>query len=417
MPTVAARWTVAVTRGGVAVRGSPYAVTVIPGATSAAHSLLVCGDAAVVAGTVGANCPLLASGSVAGTPAPFYAVAKDAWNNTNSLVTAVDGDAFYFSAIGSVDAMEVNEWKPAEAVLDADRGGTGWYGGSFTTNVTGAVTLRLTLGAELVAERLVSVVPGPISPAKCVAVSAGVPTAVAGESYAVHFTARDANANALVSGGEALTMNVSRVGAEASDASNVAVALTDNDDGTYSGSFSVTKSGDFSFTPFGDDSLAGFTVTKFTVKAAARSLSRTTPRGAQTYVPGPFVAGVAGTFFITFRDRFDNVRYDSGGLTDGALRLTVTSPDGLDTDVDYNETYYNETYADDVSMRGTFEVVFTAHVAGTLAIAFVDADGVSLVNAATNRPYTALVAPAALDASRTELFGACLLYTSPSPRD
>ena len=328
VPTVAARWTVAVTRGGVAVRGSPYAVTVIPGATSAAHSLLVCGDAAVVAGTVGANCPLLASGSVAGTPAPFYAVAKDAWNNTNSLVTAVDGDAFYFSAIGSVDAMEVNEWKPAEAVLDADRGGTGWYGGSFTTNVTGAVTLRLTLGAELVAERLVSVVPGPISPAKCVAVSAGVPTAVAGESYAVHFTARDANANALVSGGEALTMNVSRVGAEASDASNVAVALTDNDDGTYSGSFSVMKSGDFSFTPFGDDSLAGFTVTKFTVKAAARALSRTTPRGAQTYVPGPFVAGVAGTFFITFRDRFDNVRYDSGGLTDGALRLTVTSPDG-----------------------------------------------------------------------------------------
>ena len=406
VPTVAARWTVAVTRGGVAVRGSPYAVTVIPGATSAAHSLLVCGDAAVVAGTVGANCPLLASGSVAGTPAPFYAVAKDAWNNTNSLVTAVDGDAFYFSAIGSVDAMEVNEWKPAEAVLDADRGGTGWYGGSFTTNVTGAVTLRLTLGAELVAERLVSVVPGPISPAKCVAVSAGVPTAVAGESYAVHFTARDANANALVSGGEALTMNVSRVGAEASDASNVAVALTDNDDGTYSGSFSVMKSGDFSFTPFGDDSLAGFTVTKFTVKAAARSLSRTTPRGAQTYVPGPFVAGVAGTFFITFRDRFDNVRYDSGGLTDGALRLTVTSPDGLDTDVDYEATYYNETYAEDVSMRGTFEVVFTAHVAGTLAIAFVDADGVSLVNAATNRPYTALVAPAALDASRTELFGA-----------
>jgi hypothetical protein len=305
-----------------------------------------------------------------------------------------------------VDAMEVNEWAPAEAVLDADRGGTGWYSGSFATDVTGAVTLRLTLGAELVAERLVSVVPGPISPAKCVAVSAGVPTAVAGESYAVHFTARDAFANALVSGGEALTMNVSRVGAEASDASNVAVALTDNDDGTYSGSFSVTKSGDFSFTPFGDDSLAGFTVTTFIVTAAARSLSRTTPRGAQTYVPGPFVAGVAGTFFITFRDRFDNVRYDSGGLTDGALRLTVTSPDGLDTDVDYNATYYDETYAADVSMRGTFEVVFTANVAGTLAIAFVDADGVSLVNAATNRPYTALVAPAALDASRTELFGA-----------
>ena len=408
VPTVAARWTVAVTRGGVAVRGSPYAVTVIPGATSAAHSLLACGDAAVVAGTVGANCPLLASGSVAGTKAWFYAVAKDKWNNTNSLVTAVDGDAFYFSAIGGVDAMGVNEWAPAAAVLDADDGGTGWYSGSFATDVAGAVTLRLTLGAELVAERLVSVVPGPISPAKCVAVSAGVPTAVAGESYAVHFTARDAFGNALVSGGEALTMNVSRVGAEASDASNVAVALTDNDDGTYSGSFSVTKSGDFSFTPFGDDSLAGFTVTTFVATAAARSLSRTTPRGAQTYVPGPFVAGVPGVFFLTFRDRFDNVRYDSGGLTDGnaTLRLTVTSPDGLDTDVDYDAKYYDETYAADVSMRGTFEVVFTANVAGTLAIAFVDADGVSLVNAATNRPYTALVAPAALDASRTELFGA-----------
>ena len=296
----------------------------------------MCGDAAVVAGTVGANCPLLASGSVAGTPAPFYAVAKDAWNNTNSLVTAVDGGAFYFSAIGSVDAPEVNEWKPAEAVLDADRGGTENWCGSFTTNVTGAVTLRLTLGAELVAgPARLRACPARFRPRSASRRSAGVPTAVAGESYAVHFTARDANANALVSGGEALTMNVSRVGAEASDASNVAVALTDNDDGTYSGSFSVTKSGDFSFKPFGDDSLAGFTVTKFTVKAAARVLSRTTPRGAQTYVPGPFVAGVAGTFFITFRDRFDNVRYDSGGLTDGALRLTVTSPTAGDTDVDY----------------------------------------------------------------------------------
>jgi hypothetical protein len=192
VPTVAATWSVFVTRGGAPVRGSPYLMTVIPGVTSAAHSLLACGDNDVVAGTTQVNCPLLSSGSVAGKNAPFYAVAKDAWNNTNAAVTAVDGDAFYFSAIASLDAMAVNFWAPAVAVLDADGLGTGWYHGSFDTNVTGHVTLRLTLGEELVAKRVVTVAPGAISPSKCVAVSLGVPNATAGETYAVHLTARDA---------------------------------------------------------------------------------------------------------------------------------------------------------------------------------------------------------------------------------
>ena len=438
VPTVAATWRVDVTRGGIAVRGSPYTMTVIPGATSAEHSLLACGDAAAAPGTDGANCPLLAPGSVAGASAPFYAVAKDAWNNTNALVTEVDGNAFYFSAIGASDAMGVNMWAPAESVTKADGGGTGWYRGEFKTDVAGDVTLRLTLGEFLVKERVVHVVPGPISPAKCVAVSAGVPTAVAGEAYAVSLAARDVKGNALVSGGEVLTMNVSRVGAAAADASNVAVPLTDNDDGTYSGSFLVERSGAFSFTPFGDGILAGFTPTTFQVVAAARWLPRTTARGSDTYVPGPFVAGVNGTFFLTFRDRFDNVRYDSGGLTDGALRLTVTRPDGTDAAVAYSDaaptdnddgtysgsflvetsetsgafgfapefTYYDETYSADVSMRGAFEITFVANVSGTLVIAFVDADGVSLVNSATNRPYTAVVSPAPLDRGRTKLFGA-----------
>jgi len=397
VPTVAATWSVFVTRGGAPVRGSPYLMTVIPGVTSAAHSLLACGDNDVVAGTTQVNCPLLSSGSVAGKNAPFYAVAKDAWNNTNAAVTAVDGDAFYFSAIASLDAMAVNFWAPAVAVLDADGLGTGWYHGSFDTNVTGHVTLRLTLGEELVAKRVVTVAPGAISPSKCVAVSLGVPNATAGETYAVHLTARDAFGNDLVSGGEALTMNVSRVGAEVTDASNVAVALLDNDDGTYSGSFVVEKTGAFSFTPFGDASLAGFDVTKFSVVAAARSLPHTTVRGSATYHPGPFVAGVAGTFFLTFRDRFGNARYDSGGLTDGALTLTVTSSDGASLAA----VNHSSSYAD-----GAFEITFTATVAGTLVIAFVDHDEVSLVNAATNRPYVAVVSPATADVAKTSLFGA-----------
>ena len=70
-------------------------------------------------------------------PAPFYAVAKDAWNNTNALVTEVDGNAFYFSAIGASDAMGVNMWAPAESVTKADGGGTGWYRGEFKTDVAG----------------------------------------------------------------------------------------------------------------------------------------------------------------------------------------------------------------------------------------------------------------------------------------
>ena len=402
VPTLSGTWLLTVTRGGVQVQGSPYSVTVVPGVTSAAHSLLVCGDHEYAPGTDSENCPLSVSGATVGSAAPFYVLAKDDYNNTVAMVRDLNGDAFYYSVVGGDEKMNVNKWELASAVTSSDPAGNGYHYGSFETNVVGTVNITVTLGPEVVDTRNVTVKAGGIYPANCVAVSDGVPSAVAGVTYQVALTTRDSLKNVLKIGGESLRLNVSKSGSEDDP---VELTVTDQNDGTYTSTFSVTRTGTWSLTPF-DDSLSGFAPTGFEVSASDRNLSQTSIRGVDTFVPGPFAAGVAGMFVLTFRDKYGNVRYNANGLTEGVLHLSVVTPSGTTTTVTPTTTYYDETYTVDISLRGSFVVEFTSNTAGTLVISFVDPHGESLVKTQTNRPWDAYVVPGDVDASATELFGA-----------
>ena len=102
--------------------GSPYRVEVLSGQTSAEHSLLVCGDGARAPGTTASNCPLTLPGAVAGVSAPFYAIAKDAFNNTNAFVKNLGGGVFYYTVVGSDPAMGVNTWSAMDHVTSSDPG-------------------------------------------------------------------------------------------------------------------------------------------------------------------------------------------------------------------------------------------------------------------------------------------------------
>ena len=207
--------------------------------------------------------------------------------------------------------------------------GIGYYAGAFKTDVVGTVTIRVTLGTTLVSERNVTVVPGVISPGNCVAVfNAGVPVAVAGVTYPVAITAADTFGNNLVTGGESLSLTLAKTGADPLVYPPLDLAVTDQNDGTYTTSFLVTKSGAWVLTPATQSGTqGGFVATAVTVVAATRVLSTTSVIGVGTFAPGPFVSGVLGAFVITFRDQYGNTRYDSGGLTNGTLALSVVGGD------------------------------------------------------------------------------------------
>ena len=277
--------------------------------------------------------------------------------------------------------------------------GIGYYAGAFKTDVVGTVTIRVTLGTTLVSERNVTVVPGVISPGNCVAVfNAGVPVAVAGVTYPVAITAADTFGNNLVTGGESLSLTLAKTGADPLVYPPLDLAVTDQNDGTYTTSFLVTKSGAWVLTPATQSGTqGGFVATAVTVVAATRVLSTTSVSGVGTFAPGPFVSGVLGAFVITFRDQYGNTRYDSGGLTNGTLALTVVGGDGTTTAVAHSSAYHDETYASDVSLRGAFVVQFTPTKTGTLVISFVDRHGESLVKQTSNRPWTATVLPGNVD--------------------
>ena len=332
----------------------------------------------------------------AGEEASFRVVAKDAHNNTNDRTTEVGGDSFFYSVIGEGGYVK---WAVASAASD---GAPGAYDGSFLANVSGAATVRVTLGAALVRETTIVVRPGVFSPEESTVESDGVPNAVAGETYAVTYVARDAHANRLVEGGVPLEMVLERVGVEGTDAT---LDVTDRGDGTYASRFGVNETGGWSLTPRAGQ-IVGFTASSVVVVAGARDLEATRAGGASTYRPGPYVAGVSGEFKVTFMDARGNNRYASGDMDEGTLTLIVTDEDGAETTVAPSAVTYHPRTDPDAALRGAFVVAFTSSAAGTLSIAFVDTSGESMVNPATNAPWTAVVRPGALDPDATVAYGA-----------
>ena len=408
-PTVAAVYQLAVTRGGVHILGSPYALVVIPGPTSAAHTLVTCdwGDD----NGASSNCALAPAGAVVGAAATFVVVAKDAYNNTNAETTGVDGDAFYYGVTGPGG---VAKWAPANATADPVRLPStalpGHYHGSFDPSVAGEYRVRVTLGSTLARDLVANARPAALSPADFAPVSDGIPTTVAGVRYPVTYRAKDALGNDRAVGGLNVSITTRRVGIAGTE---TALATTDNGDGTYSASYRIDEVGSWSVEASASYSstgaaLTGFAATTFDVVAGARELAATKVNGIDTYRPGPYVAGEEGKFAVTFFDALGNARYDAQDLANGNLTLIVTDVDGATHSVLGWTTEFIDadgSYLGDVSKRGAHVVAFTSSVAGTLSIVFTDETGSSLVNPAFNRPFTAPVEPGAADPSATSVYG------------
>jgi hypothetical protein len=85
-PTVSGTYLAFITRGGVAILGSPYLFTVVPGMISAARSTLECidGEESV--------CPLESDVAVVGVEAKFHVVARDAHGNVNTRPADTETD-------------------------------------------------------------------------------------------------------------------------------------------------------------------------------------------------------------------------------------------------------------------------------------------------------------------------------------
>ena len=84
------------------------------------------------------------------------------------------------------------------------------------------------------------------------------------------------------------------------------------------------------------------------------------------------------------------ITYASGDMDEGTLTLIVTDEDGSGDDAWRRAPDATIRGRTRTALRGAFVVAFTSSAAGTLSIAFVDTSGESMVNPATNAPWTAV---------------------------
>ena len=201
-PTVSGTYLAFITRGGVAILGSPYLFTVVPGMISAARSTLECidGEESV--------CPLESDVAVVGVEAKFHVVARDAHGNVNTRpadTRPIDGDTFYYSAVG---AGNYAKWRVANEVGTDN---PGRYLATLNTTVSGSMAIRVTLGDTLVSLVATSIAPGPVSPADCEATSDSFPDATAGVAHVVTVVSRDEFGNQLIAGGLNATIQADAV--------------------------------------------------------------------------------------------------------------------------------------------------------------------------------------------------------------
>ena len=385
VPTVAATYLVSVTRSSAHIKGSPYLLTVTPAATSALHSMLVC--------TSTLHCGL--DSAVAGTRATFYVVAKDRFNNTQ---VGSGGTTFYYSVVGSGGFTKV--------AVASSIGITqpGWFEAFFNTEVAGALTIRVTLGSELVREVNTKVSSTNVRPDRCTISSRAFPVATAGNIYEVTVTARDDYSNQLTSGG----LPNARIALEFNSGGGVMsseLLVKDNNDGTYVANMQLQRIGTWTVRPsFGG---VGVTPTQFRVTAGAMDLRNTLVNGETTFYPGPFTAGEPAVLTFTFKDALLNERYVGDDLSSGTLSLIVTTADQGTSEVAVTKTeFFNETSTDH-SKRGKYFVHFIPQSAGLLTVKFV-VGSETLVNPADGLPFTATIKPSTYAVARTTLFGAGL---------
>jgi len=393
VPTVAGTYLAFVTRGGSAIKGSPFLFTVVPGTISAAHCTLEC-----VVGEE-SDCPLRYNAAIVGGEAKFHVVARDAHGNVNKRpadTRPIDGDTFYYRAIG---AGNYAKWQ----VAPEDGTATGRYLATVKTTTAGKMEIRVTLGDELVKDVVTSIAPGPVSPAHCEATSDSFPNATAGVTHAVTIVTRDKYDNRLIDSlGSIPEIYADAVHVSTFNGSVALVPVTDASDGTYNAEFNLTRVGGWKIDARfvgGED--GAFVRTNFSVVAGELDLSKTSVNGVLTPYPGPYTASstTQSQFSMTFYDAAGNKRKDSTDLTDGTLELVLTDGYNAEHAVPHDTPVFDDE-------TGAFTVNFTCAKAGRLAITFVTSRGEPLLDADTGSPWEAIVNPGLPDLSQTLVYGA-----------
>ncbi|MDJ0767111.1 MAG: filamin/ABP280 repeat domain-containing protein, partial [Myxococcota bacterium] len=250
---------VAITLNSVAISGSPYSSSVSTGSVSPAMTT--------------ATVP----NGLAGNPTDIVVQARDGSGNA----IAVGGETVTVTVAGA------NSVSPG--VSDA---GDGTYTASYTPTNAGTDNVTITMnGTEIGGSPFSSVVAvGAASPALTVAT---VPAGVAGEVTTITVQSRDASGNDLTTGGEVVVVAVT-------GANTAIAAITDNDDGTYSATYTPTITG----TDDIDVQLNGTSIGSSPFTSAVAPSTANASQSRATVPAGE--AGAVTTITVQARDAYGN---------------------------------------------------------------------------------------------------------------
>ena len=311
--------TISATIGGSPVTSTPPTVTVIPGAISAATSVVTVSSA-----TIASN-----------SNATLTLTAKDANSN---LITGGSATILFSRSGGSSTGT----------ISGTTDNSNGTYTAIFTGVVSGsATTINATIGGSPVTTTLptITVTPGTISLANSAVTITGSPaTLTSGSSVGLTLTARDVNNNQMTSGGRTIVFTSSSGGGISTVTFG---SVSDNGNGTYSGTMTGVLAG--------TSVSIGATIDAASVTATAPSLS-VTPGSFSASISTVAVAssnvnsGSATTVTVTIRDTAGNQ------LTTGGLSVTVGNTGGTSSGSFGSVTDNN---------NGTYSAQFTGAISGT----------------------------------------------------
>ena len=290
---------ISITMNGVALTGSPFSSTIVPGALNAPNS------------------SLSAAGGIAGQLVTIAIRTRDDYSNNltaggANIVVGVSGD---------------NTATPT--VTD---NGDGTYAASYTPLVKGTDTITATANGVAIGGSPLQL-PIAIGPADPANTTADVPNGQTGLVTSFQITTRDTGNNPRVAGGDTVVVTVS-------GANTATPTVTDNHDGTYSGSYTPST--------VGADSVAiliNGTAISGSPYPSTVSEGPSKPSLCTATVPGG-VAGLPTPITVQARDGAGNLR-TTGGDT---LQLTVSGANtGTPTATDNGDGTYSATYTPSVT--------------------------------------------------------------------
>eukprot|EP00698_Gefionella_okellyi_P016092 TRINITY_DN457_c0_g1_i1.p1 TRINITY_DN457_c0_g1~~TRINITY_DN457_c0_g1_i1.p1 ORF type:complete len:4209 (-),score=1181.95 TRINITY_DN457_c0_g1_i1:57-12683(-) len=313
-PVVAGEYELSVTLQGAPVMNSPFRALVEPSQTHA--------PSCVVTGGGLAN-------AVCGQASSYEIITNDRFSNRTSW-----DDQFTVELRGPATV--------AGKVHRSDESGK--FVGSYVATVAGRYLLSVYLSGQPVLESpsVVTVIPGPTSPAHCVVSGAEIPKqTAAGEQITFLVQSRDNCSNNRDSGSDGLTVKLTGVAV-------LDATVVDNGDGTYEVQCTPTKAGDYTINAtIQGKSIAGAPFALKVVPGVAVAPSCVVSSESGDSVK----AGSRVVLAITAADEYKNKLYQGGdtfGMFIGGIAVVSCSA------VDNNDGTYSAEFAP--SMQGEYEV-------------------------------------------------------------